>query len=79
MLQARHLKPVMCNRVHKNCGTCNNVPATKDFAWDYRIGISKMNIITPVLKKDKDNDIQDDQQIIDEGCNLPVPVIISDW
>ena len=76
-LQSGYFKPFTRNRVHYDLGCRYQVVAGKDLGRNRRIAVGNINITSPFLQPEKDDDIYCNKYIIDDRGYVPVPVIIS--
>src|SRR5215203_1299966 len=76
-LQARHFKSLSRIGISQNFSICNYVLPGYDLCRHCGISISKMNVITPVLKKDEDNYIKSNQNIINNRSQSSVSIIVA--
>ena len=78
-LESRHFDAPAGKRVHDDAIASDYVPAGNDLRWNGGVGVSELIVCSQVLKKHKDQNICQDQQIVNYRCRPDVGIVVGNW
>src|SRR5205823_12803113 len=78
-LQTRHFETLARDRLYHNPIARRNVSASNDLRRHGRKGVSEFFIRAEALEKHKDQDINENKEIVNDRCRAAIYIFISNW